>query len=250
MNFFFEAAINWVSDLWRSPAKCVSMGNDGDYVILMHALAKTSFSLRALATALSDEGYIVINVDYPSRKYNIEDLSEKFLAKIVKKSCANNKKRIHFVGSSLGAIVIRKYLQDHPQLSTGRVVQIAPPNRGSEVVDFMLSNAVLGKVFKWFFGPAAMQLGAKKSSYVNQQLKKEMKCDVGVIAGDCCINPIASLIIKGESDGRVSIVNTKVKGMKDQVVVHSPHCFIASNSECIKQVSYFLSYGQFYHGGE
>lgn len=248
MTFFFEAAINWVNDLWQSPAKCVSIGNNGDYVILMHALAKSSREMKALERALSEEGYVVLNLNYPSRKHDIEDLTENFLAKAVKKLCIDKKKKINFIGSSLGTQLIRQYLQDNPKLNIGRVVMIAPPNRGSEVVDFMQNNILCKDFFRWFFGPAAAQLGARKSSYVNTQLEKEVKYDLGVIAGDCCINPLAPFIISGTSDGRVSLSATRIKGMRDHVVIHSPHCFIASNDETIKQVSYFLSYGQFYHG--
>ncbi len=250
MNFLFEAAINFISDICKSPAKCVSIGNNGDYVILLHALAKGSRSMRKIERDLNDEGYTVINLSYPSTKHSIEDLSEKYLAKAIKKLCTDKKKKIHFVTYSLGGIIVRQYLQNHHKLNIDKIVMIAPPNKGSEVVDFMKSNFLFKPFFHWFFGPAGQQLGTKKSSYVNSALENTIHHEIGVIAGDSCINPFTPFLIKGPNDGRISVKNTKIKNMKDHIVIHSPHCFIASNDECIKQVSYFLSYGLFYHGDD
>ncbi len=247
MKFLFEAALSRINYFWQNPPiTCISIGNDSDYVILLHALAKTYHSMHRIEKALNNEGYIVYNLDYPSRKYPIEVLSEKFLTKAINKLCTDKKKKINFVTHSLGGIVVRKYLQDHPQLNIGRVVMIAPPNQGSEIVDCMKSNYFLGRLFTWFFGPAAAQLSSQKKSYVNTELEQIVKYELGIIAGDRCINPTVSFIIKNLNDGRVSIKNTKIQGMSDHIVIHSPHCYINTNSECIKQVSYFLNYGQFY----
>lgn len=245
MTFLLEAAINWVNALCKFSVRSIAVGNTGDYVILLHALAKTDKSMQKIASELGEEGYVVINLSYPSRKHTIEELSELYLAKAVQKLCIDKKKRIHFVGYSLGCIIIRKYLQDYLRLNLGRVVMIAPPNHGSEIVEFMMKGP-LKALYKWWFGPAGQQLGASKNSYINKGLEKSVKYELGIIAGDCCINPIVPFIIKKTNDGRVSIKSTKLKGMKDHIVIHSPHCFVASNDETIKQVAYFLRNGQFY----
>jgi hypothetical protein len=248
MNFLFEAVISFINELCKSPAKCVSIGNNGDYVILLHALARSNRSMKKIEHDLSDEGYNVINLNYPSTKYSIEYLSEKYLVKAIKKLCTDRKKKIHFVTSSLGGIILRHYLQTNHKLNIDKIVMIAPPNKGSEVVDFMKKNVLFRGFFRWFFGPAGQQLGNKKNSFVNTALENTIHHEIGVIAGDSCINPFIPFLIKGPNDGRVSVKSTKLKNMKDHVVIHSPHCFITSNNECIKQVSYFLSYGIFYHG--
>jgi len=248
MNFLFEAVVGFINDLRKSPAKCISIGNNGDYVILLHALARSNRSMKKIEQDLNDEGYNVINLNYPSTKHSVEYLSEKYLAKTIKKFCIDKKKKIHFVTYSLGGIILRHYLQNHHKLNIDKIVMIAPPNKGSEVVDFMKSNIFFRKFFHWFFGPAGQQLGSKKSSYVNSALGNTINHEIGVIAGDTCINPFIPFLISGPNDGRISVKNTKIKNMKDHIVIHSPHCFITTNNECIKQVSYFLSYGIFYHG--
>jgi pimeloyl-ACP methyl ester carboxylesterase len=244
MNFLFEAAINWINDLCKSPAKCVAIGNNGDYVVLVHALAWTSRSMNKISETLSSEGYIVINLDYPSRRHSIENLADNFLAKTINKLCTDKKKKIHFVTHSLGGIIVRKYIADHPKLNIGRVVMITPPNKGSKVVDFFRNNFL----FKAYFGPALQQLGTKKNSFINVNLDKSVKFELGVIAGNCCINPLIHFLIKGPNDGLITVASTKINGMKDHIIIHSTHLFIVTNEECIKQVSYFLNYGHFYHG--
>lgn len=244
MTYFFEAVLNWVSDLWRSPAKCIAAGNNGDYVILVHALNKTYKSMQLLGRALSKEGYIVVYIDMPARKYPIEVLALDYLAKTIDKVCIDKKKKIHLVGHSIGAIVIRQYLQRATKLNIGRVVMLAPPNRGSEMAEFV-KKSVLSNIYYWWFGPSAAQLGTSKNSYVNM-MSEEVKAEVGIIAGDYSFNPFVPFIIKGKNDGIVSVRRTKLKGIKEHLVLHVTHCTIIHNSESLDQISYFLSYGRFY----
>lgn len=243
---FFEAIINWIFGLSKSPAKCVAYGNDGDYVILLHPLAMSSYVMGKIERELSEQGYIVLNVDYPSRKHNVDQLVEIAITKVIKRYCGSKKKKIHFVGCSLGAILIRRYLDQNLLPNLGRVVMIAPPNQGSEIVDFCIKHPMLNKILYWWFGPAAMQLGSTRNSFVNKQLKKSADYQLGIIAGDWCINPLADYIIAGVNDGRVSVKNTKLSGCKNYFIIHSPHCFIAGNAKTVMQVGYFLNYGQFY----
>lgn len=44
-------------------------------VILLHGLARTRRSMRSMAVFLEQRGYIVVNVNYPSRRDSIETLA-------------------------------------------------------------------------------------------------------------------------------------------------------------------------------
>ena len=46
-------------------------------------------------------------------------------------------------------------------------------------------------------------------------------------------------------DGKVSVTNAKVDGMKDFIVIHSSHPFIMKNPYAIKQTIAFLRQGTF-----
>src|SRR5690348_5835454 len=168
-------------------------------VILLHGLCRTSHSLAKLERTLTEEGYSVQNVSYPSRTASIQQLADNAIEKAVADCQRAGTTRINFVTHSLGGILVRSYLARHSVPSLGRVVMLAPPNQGSEVVD------KLGWLFlfKWINGPAGNELGTDIHSTPNRL--GPVTYPVGVIAGDRSINWINSLLIPGRDDGKVSV---------------------------------------------
>ena len=53
-------------------------------------------------------------------------------------------------------------------------------------------------------------------------------------------------VIAGEHDGKVTVAQTKLEGMKDFAVVNSTHTFIMDNNEAISLVLQFLRDGTFH----
>lgn len=212
-----------------------------EMVILLHGLCRTSASMVRMERALSEAGYQVQNIDYPSRTASVQQLADDAIGQAVAKCRRDGVARVDFVTHSLGGILVRSYLARHPLPLLGRVVMLAPPNRGSEVVD------KLGEwfLFKWINGPAGYELGTNTGSTPNQL--GPVTYPVGVIAGDRSINWINSLLIPGRDDGKVSIERTKLAGMNDHIVVHAAHPFIMKNREVIRQTIQFLRNGRFDH---
>jgi len=197
--------------------------------------------MRALESALSrsDQGFRVVNVDYPSRKYPIEYLAE-YVGSMIHQRCTEEKRRIHFVTHSLGGIVLRYYLKGNQLNNLGRVVMLSSPNQGSELVDILGENIL----FKAAAGPSGQQLGTESSSVPNALGTVDF--EVGIIAGNKSLNPIFSRLIPGKDDGRVSVKRSKVEGMADFLIVPQAHPFIMNSSEVIKQAVYFLEHGRFF----
>ena len=139
----------------------------------------------------------------------------------------------------MGGILVRYYLGLNKMPNLGRVVMLSPPNQGSEVVDKLKDFPL----FKWLNGPAGQQLGTDKDSLPNSIGPPDY--EVGIITGDRSINPILSLLIPGEDDGKVSVKNAKLKGMKDFLVVHKSHPFIMNDENVLKQVTFFIENGVF-----
>lgn len=210
-----------------------------EYVILLHGLCRSSHSMKPMAHALSRAGYNVVNVDYPSRTASIEELSEETLERIIRDCQRNNATTIHFVTHSLGGILVRSYLGQHTIPNLGRVVMLAPPNQGSEIVDKLGA----WRLFQKINGPAGRELGTDERSTPNQLGAADF-C-VGVIAGNRSLNWINSLLIPGRDDGKVSVERTKLSGMTDHRVIPTTHPFIMRNRSAIRDTLAFLRTGHF-----
>jgi triacylglycerol esterase/lipase EstA (alpha/beta hydrolase family) len=125
-----------------------------DTVLLFHGIARTKKSMEKLASFLSGHGYRVVNVGYPSTRFSISDLVDIIRPEIddaVKKAGDG---RVHFVGYSMGGLVIRAFLKSYRPAKLGRVVMVGTPNNGSQIADFLKSWPLYRKVY----GPAGQQL--------------------------------------------------------------------------------------------
>jgi hypothetical protein len=212
---------------------------DHDCVILLHGLARTASSMEAMQEALADSGFYVVNVDYPSRKYTIQELSHKVFPPALAACRAAASDSIHFVTHSMGGILVRYYLQYNTLAELGRVVMLSPPNQGSEVVDELKDFPG----FRFINGPAGQQLGTGDSSVPLQLGPPDY--EVGIITGNRTINFILSLLIPGDDDGKVSVERARLEGMVDFVVVPHTHPFIMESEDVIRQTTHFLRHGRF-----
>ena len=209
-----------------------------EYVILLHGLARSAHSMDKMAARLTEYGYKVLNIDYPSRSYPIEELAEQTISNALKQ-CQGLP--VNFVTHSMGGILVRQFLSNHSIDNLNRVVMLGPPNQGTEIVD-KLSHL---PGFSFVNGEAGAQLGAGALSLPNQLGKANF--DVGVIAGTQSINLILSSLIPNTDDGKVSVERTKVDGMNDHIEMPTTHVFMMRNDNVIKQVIYYLKDGKFNH---
>ena len=208
-----------------------------DCVLLLHGLARSSKPMNELAEALTADGYYTVNIDYPSTKFPIEILADTYISPALATCPAEG--RVHFVAHSMGGIMVRYWLANNDTSRVGRVVMIAPPNHGSELVDKL--GGVPG--FALLNGPAGLQLSTAADSVPNTL--GPVTVDTGIIAGDASFNPLYSWLIPGVDDGKVSIERTRLDGMSDFIVLHHTHAFIMGAEPVIGQVLLFLRAGAF-----
>ena len=209
-------------------------------VILLHGLCRTSRSMTEIQRALTHAGYTVWNVNYPSRTAPIQTLADDAIGQAVTNCLENGATKIDFVTHSMGGILVRSYLARHTVPQLGRVVMLAPPNQGSEIVDKLGT----WKLFKWINGPAGNQLGTGANSLPNELGPAHFL--VGIIAGDRSVNWINSLfLIPGRDDGKVAVKRARLDGMSDFIVIHATHMFITYNDQAIRQTIQFLRTGKF-----
>ena len=179
----------------------------------------------------------VKNVNYASTRHSIEELAENAISPALADCAAGQV--IHFVTHSLGGILVRQFLHRNRIENLGRVVMLGPPNKGSQVVD-KLSDF---PGFRFVHGDAGLELGTGATSVPNRLGNANF--DLGIIAGTRSINLLLSFMIPGADDGKVSVENTKLEGMRDHLEMEVTHTFMMQNKKVIDQVIHYLQSGKF-----
>lgn len=212
-----------------------------DCVVLLHGLGRDAGSMDKLQESLSRAGFLVENIDYPSRENSVAGLATLAVARGVKNCRDRHAGHIHFVTHSLGGILVRQYFQDAQVTEAQRVVMLGPPNHGSEVVDHRRDA--------WWFrkmtGKAGQELGTDANSTPNRL--KPIPLAVGIIAGTTSSDPWFSGSIPGDDDGKVSTASARLDGMKDYLEVPRGHTLMMRDDEVIRQAIHFLKNERFLH---
>jgi pimeloyl-ACP methyl ester carboxylesterase len=193
--------------------------------------------MHGLGKKLEQVGYQVVNIGYPSRKYGVEQLSRQTVGQALRH--CNNADKIHFVTHSMGGILLRCYLSENRIATLGRTVMLSPPNHGSELVDR------LGRYwwFRWFNGPAGLELGTDSDSIPNRLGRAEFP--LAVITGNRSWDPLLSRLIARPNDGKVSEQSARLAGMADFLSIPCGHTFIMNNRLVQEQICCFLDQGRF-----
>lgn len=215
-------------------------------VVLLHGLSRTARSMARLEAAVRDAGYDALNWDYPSRKHRIPELVELFRA-----LCADlgrDPVRTHFVGHSLGGIIVRAGLLRPVPFPIGRLVMIASPNQGVALVERLQKMPLLADLPR-LFGRPALELG-RGSAWLKELGVPEG--EIGVIAGTYPWHPLnpsawlrAAMGDETPSDGTVELDSTPLPGMTDFLAVKAAHTFICDEPEVIAATLRFLKNGKF-----
>ncbi len=194
-------------------------------MVLLHGLWRSFWAMDGLASALNDEGFETLNIPYASFRKTLDEIVDD-----VADAIGSSPRRTHFVTHSMGGIVLRCLARRHPDLVTGKIVMLAPPNQGSEIIDWLEDSPLS----RWALGPGGMSLSTDKvrdnvPGFSDQH-------DVSVIMGRSSSVPFFRSLFQGENDGIVTAGGGKVAGMRRMEIVDGDHTFLMNQPVVRKRV--------------
>lgn len=199
-----------------------------ELVVVAHGMGRTPLSMRPIKKALEVEGYEVLNFGYSSYCCSIAEIGEALRRELAGKVGPQHT-RVHFVGHSLGNIVIRYVLtRDTLPERVGRVVMLAPPNQGAHAANTFSGFA------GWLLRPVP-ELRADSTSTV-RKLPRVRDVQIGVIAA--------------RDDRTVKLPETHLAEETAHLIVGGGHSFIMRREDVKQQVVMFLRMGRFAAEGE
>jgi pimeloyl-ACP methyl ester carboxylesterase len=205
-----------------------------DPIIIVHGLWMTGLELGVLQHRLRTEhGFEPTIFSYPS----ITGSMAEHVASLYAYVQAHKSERLHFVGHSLGGIVILKMLETYDDIPPGRVVCLASPMQGSCAVDGFA---------RWPFARAALGAAICEEVLSIKQRQWDGRRDVGIIAGSLSIG-LGRLFAEFHepSDGTLLVSETKLDGAKEHIVMPVSHTGIVFSVEVTQQIAKFLKEGAF-----
>ena len=199
-------------------------GDRRELVVLVHGMGRSRASMWLLGNRLEREGYRVLNWGYSLDRDSVPTLGAALAAEVEGK--AAGAPRVHFVGHSLGTVLIRWTLANRPPARAGRAVLLAPPNQGSAAADRW------APYLAWAL-PQIVELKTARGSTA-RSIPAPRRGEVAVIAGAW--------------DGKVSVEETRLAWAREHVVVPSHHSFLMDRRDVQSLVLRFLRTGEFDDG--
>lgn len=206
-------------------------------VILVHGLWVRGWIMTLLGLQLRRCGFHTIIFSYPSIHASLSQnalLLSRFVAGIAAP-------RIHFVGHSLGGLLLLQMLAEYPEPRTGRVLLMGSPYHASYAAS-KLARSMPGQ---WLIGRSMRQWLGQKAPVCPHQYA------VGSIAG-CMSLGIGKLLggLPHPNDGVVTVEETRLPAASDWIVLNVSHTGMLFSARVARQVCAFLRQGHFLHHPE
>ena len=201
-------------------------------VVIVHGILMPCAQLLPMQKRLEKHGFRAYRFCYKTITRTMTENATALNAFLARKGLEN----CHFVGHSMGGLVIHAFLQSRPDFPACRAVALGSPFGGSvvarQLVRWPLTRPVIGK-------KAESSLTAGADAWPE-------KCRLGVIAGDKPVG-IGALLAKipKPHDGVVSLAETAIPGMAERIVIHTNHISLMFSPEAAKLTIRFLENGCF-----
>jgi pimeloyl-ACP methyl ester carboxylesterase len=206
-------------------------------VVLVHGLWVHGLVMELMRRRVARCGYRALAFSYPSMRLTLAENAER-LARYCRNIAAP---RLHFVGHSLGGLVILRMLEHAPGLPPGRAVLLGSPVAGSLAARRLArlpgGRAALGRSAPEWHETALAGFRTGR--------------EIGVIAGrlPVGIGRIVAPDLPAPSDGVVSVAETRLPVAHQHVVLSVNHFGMLISRAVTRQICAFLRDGAFERQG-
>lgn len=198
-------------------------------VLLVHGIWNARHWLAPFGMRLRREGLAPDLFGYDSVLRDPDAAGDRLIARLRKSPVE------WLIGHSLGGLVILEALRRAPDLPVARVVCLGSPLCGSGVA------AAIGER-----GPLSLLLGRSRGILETGCAPWQGPAAVGVVAGNRA-RGVGGWFTKmdGESDGTVSVAETRLPGLTDHCIVPASHSGLVLSADAARQAAHFLRHGHF-----
>ncbi len=197
-------------------------------VVLVHGLWYGPWSMKPLARRLRRSGFTVREFAYRSTSAGVQQHARA----LAEWSAALTTPTVHWLGHSLGGLVIVRALREYNMLLPGRAVLLGSPLQGSAVA----RRALKLPGHRWLFGAVADDLCRGCGALPPDR-------DIGLIAGSRAIGLGRLLGSSSTSgDGTVALSEADAPGLADRTVLPLTHTsMLFSDQACVAAIRFFRS---------
>ncbi len=208
--------------------------NAQEHVIYVHGLWMSGGEGLLLRHRLARElGATVHAFTYSAVTDGMEEISEQ-LRQFVG---AIGPPRVHFVGHSLGGLVIYRFLERFPAQPPGRVVFLGSP---------CVASRAAVQASQSRFVSALMGRSVAEELLTPRQRRWRFDRPLGIVAGSYSFGFGQFLAgFEEDSDGTVAVSETRLPGASDHIVVPVSHLGMLVSARVARETARFLRYGHF-----
>ncbi len=206
-------------------------------VLCLHGIFRSKDSFNPMARALEAAGYHAVTVNYPSTRRPLAGHADQIST--VLDGLPATTTRVSFVTHSMGGMVARTLLAREgapwrDRIALGRLLLIATPNRGADIVPWLECLPALYHAA----GPALRELHPARASAVPPPALP-FATIAGVRGDPRGWNPL----LPGDDDLTVAAASVRLDGAEDHLDVPALHTFIAADPRVIRAAIHYLATG-------
>lgn len=201
-------------------------------VVLVPGLWMPAVAMGLMAKRLSRAGYATQVFGYQGRR-SFDANVDRF-ARFARDSLRG--RPAHFVGHSLGGVLVLEALNRHPDIALASAVLLGAPARGC----LSGRNFARRRLGRWM-------MGACQTRWLEREVRWGRPQPLGVVAGTrpFGLGAVLGDSLPGENDGVVRVEETAVEGMAGRALLPEGHSMLIVSRRAEQLVERFLAAGRF-----